>query len=85
MIFLSFYPTTHSMKGEAQARKQGLAAALVPTPRGVGGSCSLSLCFEGEQAEGTARAFFEEMTVPCALYRQEGGALACLGRKGAGA
>ena len=38
MIFLSFYTTTHSMKGEAQAKKQGLVASLVPTPRGVGGS-----------------------------------------------
>ncbi|MBT9685511.1 DUF3343 domain-containing protein [Pseudoflavonifractor sp. MCC625] len=85
MIFLSFYTTTHSMKGEAQAKKQGLAASLVPTPRGVGGSCSLSLCFEGTEAEREAQAFFEEMTVPCALYRQEGEELTCLGRKEAGA
>ncbi len=82
MIFLSFYTTTHSMKGEAQARKQGLDAELIPTPRGVSGSCSLSLHFGGPEAEGTARAFFETMTVPCTLFRLEGEALEQLATKG---
>lgn len=72
MIYLSFYTTTHSMQGEAEAKKRGLDAALCPTPRRIGGSCSLSLRFDGPDAEAQGRAFFESMMVPCTLYRMEG-------------
>lgn len=81
MIFLSFFTTTHSMRGEAQAKKQGLPVTMIPTPRGVGGSCSLSLRFDGEGAEEAARGFFQAIGVPCALYRLEGEALTCLERR----
>lgn len=83
MIFLSFYTTTHSMKGEAEARRQGLDAQLIPTPRGVAGSCSLSLRFDGADPEGTGRAFFAAMTVPCTLFRLEEDTLEQLDTKGA--
>lgn len=83
MIFLSFYTTTHSMKGEAEAKKRGLEVSVIPTPRGVGGSCSLSLRFDGSDPERDARAFFQAMCVPCALYRLEGETPDCLEQKGA--
>lgn len=82
MFFLCFYTTTHSMKGEAEAKKQGLAVTMIPTPRGVAGSCSLSLRFDGENPEQDGQAFFDKMTVPCTLFRQEGDQLDCLLDKG---
>ena len=82
MIFLSFYTTTHSIQGEAEAKKEGLDAALCPTPRRIGGSCSLSLRFGGENPEETGRAFFERMEVPCTLYRMEGEDVVGLASKG---
>lgn len=81
MIFLSFYTTTHSMKGEAQARKRGLEATLIPTPRGVAGSCSLSLRFDGADPAGDGMDFFEAQNVPCTLFRMEGDTLDRLGNK----
>ena len=82
MIFLSFYTTTHSIQGEAEAKKRGLDAALCPTPRRIGGSCSLSLRFQGEDPEGDSRAFFASMEVPCTLYRMEGEDVVELASKG---
>ena len=69
MIFLSFYTTTHSMKWEAEAKKRGVAVTMIPTPRGVAGSCSLSLRFDGPAPEQEGRDFFAAMTVPCTLFR----------------
>lgn len=71
MIFLVFFTTTHSMRGESEARKQGLSVTMIPTPRGVAGSCSLSLRFDGADPEGDGRAFCRSVGTPCALYRQE--------------
>lgn len=81
MIFLSFFTTTHSMRGESEAKKRGLAVTMIPTPRGVGGSCSLSLSFEGPDPEGEGRAFFDTVGLPCAFYRLEGEDLTCLARR----
>ncbi len=72
MIFLSFYTTTHSMKGESEARRQGVPVTMIPTPRGVAGSCSLSLRFDGPDPEEDGRRFFACMSVPCTLFRQTG-------------
>lgn len=72
MIFLSFYTTTHSMRAETEAKRQGIAVTMIPTPRGVAGSCSLSLRFDGEEPEAEGRRFFEQMQVPCSLFCQDG-------------
>ena len=72
MIFLSLYTTTHSMKGEADARRQGVPVTMLATPRGVAGSCSLSLRVDGTDPEEDGRRFFVCMSVPCTLFRQTG-------------
>lgn len=82
MIFLVFYTTTHSMRGEDAAKRRGVPVTMIPTPRGVAGSCSLSLRFDGADPEGDGRTFFAGMTVPCTLFRQEGDALERLQDRG---
>lgn len=82
MIFLSFYTTTHSMREESLAKKQGVPVTMIPTPRGVGGSCSLSLRFDGVNPQREGKIFFDTMTVPCTLFRMEDEQLECLGDKG---
>ena len=81
MIFLSLFTTTHTMQAEARARAMGLQVTLMPTPRKVGGSCSLSLRFGGADPEADGQAFFTAMDVPCALYRLEEETLACLAKR----
>lgn len=80
MIFLTFFTTTHSMQGEAEAKRRGFPVTMIPTPRSVAGSCSLSLRFDGPDPEQDGRSFFSQLTCPCSLYRQEE-ELECLGKK----
>ena len=73
MIFISFYTTTHIMQSEKVAKAQGLPVTMMPTPRSIGGSCSLSLRFDGEDPKADGMALFDRLTVPCTLYHLEEG------------
>ena len=81
MILATFFTTTHTMQGEARAKALGLAVTLMPTPRRIGGGCSLSLRFDGADPEADGRALFDAADVPCALSRLEGDTLTCLARR----
>lgn len=83
MIFISFYTTTHIMQSEKVAKAQGLPVTMMPTPRSIGGSCSLSLRFDGQDPLTDGMALFNCLTVPCTLYRLEDGDPALIANRSA--
>ena len=50
-----FHTTSAALRAEKVAKKAGLTAKLIPTPRHLSSDCGISLCFEWPDAEKIAR------------------------------
>ncbi|MDD4798820.1 MAG: DUF3343 domain-containing protein [Clostridia bacterium] len=55
-FYTLFYSMNEALKMEQQAKRLGIPGRLVPTPRGISGSCGMSW-----RAEITERSRIEEM------------------------